>query len=131
MFVQDPETCQCSCKHSEADCRFRQLELNERTCKWVCESRLSCVPTHVSARLAFLFLYCNVYPLTKNVLLFCLTQKIRILVIIHLPNRAGRYIACDCLVHLVSKAGSVISCKSPSCIPYRRRFICDNECDIA
>ncbi|NP_001315526.1 vascular endothelial growth factor Ab isoform 1 precursor [Danio rerio] len=33
LFVQDPETCQCSCKHSEADCRSRQLELNERTCR--------------------------------------------------------------------------------------------------
>uniref|UniRef100_A0A672RW23 Vascular endothelial growth factor Ab n=1 Tax=Sinocyclocheilus grahami TaxID=75366 RepID=A0A672RW23_SINGR len=33
FFVQDPETCQCSCKHSEADCRSRQLELNERTCR--------------------------------------------------------------------------------------------------
>ncbi|XP_067247775.1 vascular endothelial growth factor Ab isoform X5 [Chanodichthys erythropterus] len=33
LFVQDPETCQCSCKHSEADCRSKQLELNERTCR--------------------------------------------------------------------------------------------------
>uniref|UniRef100_A0A673NJS2 Vascular endothelial growth factor A-A-like n=1 Tax=Sinocyclocheilus rhinocerous TaxID=307959 RepID=A0A673NJS2_9TELE len=33
LFVQDPETCQCSCKHSEADCRSRQLELNERNCR--------------------------------------------------------------------------------------------------
>ncbi|XP_046730136.1 vascular endothelial growth factor Ab isoform X2 [Silurus meridionalis] len=33
LYVQDPETCQCTCKHSEADCKLRQLELNERTCK--------------------------------------------------------------------------------------------------
>ncbi|KAL7882962.1 hypothetical protein SRHO_G00006200 [Serrasalmus rhombeus] len=33
LFVQNPETCQCSCKHSEADCKLRQLELNERTCR--------------------------------------------------------------------------------------------------
>ncbi|XP_042603956.1 vascular endothelial growth factor Ab isoform X5 [Cyprinus carpio] len=33
LFIQDPETCQCSCKHSEAYCRSRQLELNERTCR--------------------------------------------------------------------------------------------------
>ncbi|XP_051974989.1 vascular endothelial growth factor Ab isoform X3 [Xyrauchen texanus] len=33
LFVQDPETCRCSCKYSEADCRSRQLELNERTCR--------------------------------------------------------------------------------------------------
>uniref|UniRef100_A0A8C1U9Q5 Vascular endothelial growth factor Ab n=1 Tax=Cyprinus carpio TaxID=7962 RepID=A0A8C1U9Q5_CYPCA len=33
LFVQDPETCQCSCKNSEAYCRSRQLELNERTCR--------------------------------------------------------------------------------------------------
>ncbi|XP_026866896.1 vascular endothelial growth factor Ab isoform X2 [Electrophorus electricus] len=33
LFVQDPETCKCSCKHSEADCRLKQLELNERTCR--------------------------------------------------------------------------------------------------
>ncbi|XP_072528829.1 vascular endothelial growth factor Ab isoform X2 [Salminus brasiliensis] len=33
LYIQDPETCQCSCKHSEADCKLRQLELNERTCR--------------------------------------------------------------------------------------------------
>ncbi|XP_064195228.1 vascular endothelial growth factor Ab isoform X3 [Anguilla rostrata] len=33
LFVQDPLTCQCSCKHSELDCKSRQLELNERTCR--------------------------------------------------------------------------------------------------
>ncbi|XP_051544213.1 vascular endothelial growth factor A-A-like isoform X4 [Myxocyprinus asiaticus] len=33
LFVQDLETCRCSCKYSEADCRSRQLELNERTCR--------------------------------------------------------------------------------------------------
>ncbi|XP_055046260.1 vascular endothelial growth factor Ab isoform X2 [Misgurnus anguillicaudatus] len=32
-FRQDPETCLCSCKNTEADCRSRQLELNERTCR--------------------------------------------------------------------------------------------------
>ncbi|XP_062322889.1 vascular endothelial growth factor Ab isoform X2 [Osmerus eperlanus] len=32
-FIQDPLTCQCSCKHTEADCKERQLELNERTCR--------------------------------------------------------------------------------------------------
>ncbi|XP_030637150.1 vascular endothelial growth factor Ab isoform X2 [Chanos chanos] len=32
-FVQDPDTCQCSCKYSEEDCRSKQLELNERTCR--------------------------------------------------------------------------------------------------
>ncbi|KAM4633418.1 vascular endothelial growth factor Ab isoform 2-T2 [Polymixia lowei] len=33
LFVQDPVTCQCSCKHSDEYCKDRQLELNERTCK--------------------------------------------------------------------------------------------------
>ncbi|XP_028808927.1 vascular endothelial growth factor Ab isoform X2 [Denticeps clupeoides] len=33
LFVQDPQTCKCFCKHSESDCRARSLELNERTCK--------------------------------------------------------------------------------------------------
>ncbi|KAG9333886.1 hypothetical protein JZ751_009405 [Albula glossodonta] len=33
LFVQDPLTCKCSCKHSELDCKSRQLELNERTCR--------------------------------------------------------------------------------------------------
>ncbi|XP_058273080.1 vascular endothelial growth factor Ab isoform X2 [Hemibagrus wyckioides] len=33
LFIQDPETCQCSCKHSEEDCKLKQLELNERTCR--------------------------------------------------------------------------------------------------
>ncbi|CAL8313636.1 unnamed protein product [Boreogadus saida] len=33
LFVQDPRTCQCSCKHTNEHCKERQLELNERTCK--------------------------------------------------------------------------------------------------
>ncbi|XP_037305519.1 vascular endothelial growth factor Ab isoform X1 [Pungitius pungitius] len=33
LFVQDPATCRCSCKHTDAICKGRQLELNERTCK--------------------------------------------------------------------------------------------------
>ncbi|XP_060758796.1 vascular endothelial growth factor Ab isoform X2 [Neoarius graeffei] len=33
LYIQDPETCLCTCKHSEADCKQKQLELNERTCK--------------------------------------------------------------------------------------------------
>lgn len=41
LFVQDPTTCRCSCKHTEEYCRERQLELNERTCKYVGEDRHS------------------------------------------------------------------------------------------
>ncbi|XP_026173953.1 vascular endothelial growth factor Ab isoform X3 [Mastacembelus armatus] len=33
LFVQDPATCRCSCKHTDEHCKERQLELNERTCK--------------------------------------------------------------------------------------------------
>ncbi|KAM4713061.1 vascular endothelial growth factor Ab isoform 1-T1 [Anableps anableps] len=33
LFVQDPSTCQCSCKHTVEYCKERQLELNEKTCK--------------------------------------------------------------------------------------------------
>ncbi|XP_056872651.1 vascular endothelial growth factor Ab isoform X2 [Takifugu flavidus] len=33
LFVQDPVTCRCSCKHTDEHCKDRQLELNERTCK--------------------------------------------------------------------------------------------------
>ncbi|XP_048841589.1 vascular endothelial growth factor Ab isoform X1 [Brienomyrus brachyistius] len=33
LFVQDPITCQCSCRYSELDCKSKQLELNERTCR--------------------------------------------------------------------------------------------------
>uniref|UniRef100_A0A3B3SQG7 Vascular endothelial growth factor Ab n=1 Tax=Paramormyrops kingsleyae TaxID=1676925 RepID=A0A3B3SQG7_9TELE len=33
LFVQDPITCQCSCRYSELDCKYKQLELNERTCR--------------------------------------------------------------------------------------------------
>ncbi|XP_034060251.1 vascular endothelial growth factor Ab isoform X2 [Gymnodraco acuticeps] len=33
LFVQDPTTCRCSCKHTDEYCKERQLELNERTCK--------------------------------------------------------------------------------------------------
>lgn len=41
LFVQDPATCRCSCKHTDEYCRERQLELNERTCKYVGEDRHS------------------------------------------------------------------------------------------
>ncbi|XP_072218127.1 vascular endothelial growth factor Ab isoform X1 [Leuresthes tenuis] len=33
LFVQDPATCRCTCKHTDEYCKKRQLELNERTCK--------------------------------------------------------------------------------------------------
>lgn len=33
LFIQNPLTCQCSCRNSDADCKARQLELNERTCR--------------------------------------------------------------------------------------------------
>ncbi|XP_053160175.1 vascular endothelial growth factor A isoform X3 [Hemicordylus capensis] len=33
LFVQDPQTCKCSCKYTDARCKLRQLELNERTCR--------------------------------------------------------------------------------------------------
>ncbi|MBN3306459.1 VEGFA factor, partial [Amia calva] len=35
LFVQDPHTCKCSCKFSQLHCKSRQLELNERTCRFV------------------------------------------------------------------------------------------------
>lgn len=37
LFVQDPATCRCSCKHTDEYCKERQQELNERTCKYVGE----------------------------------------------------------------------------------------------
>ncbi|KAG7475640.1 vascular endothelial growth factor A-A-like isoform X1 [Solea senegalensis] len=36
LYVQDPLTCKCSCKFTQLDCKSRQLELNERTCR--CET---------------------------------------------------------------------------------------------
>ncbi|XP_029928288.1 vascular endothelial growth factor A-A isoform X1 [Myripristis murdjan] len=33
LFVQDPLTCICSCKFTQLDCKSRQLELNQRTCR--------------------------------------------------------------------------------------------------
>nr|XP_061789689.1 vascular endothelial growth factor A-A-like [Nerophis lumbriciformis] len=42
LFVQDPLTCKCSCKFTQLDCKSRQLELNERNCRFVyltCEKR--------------------------------------------------------------------------------------------
>lgn len=33
LFVQNQQTCQCSCKNTEADCWAKRLELNERTCR--------------------------------------------------------------------------------------------------
>lgn len=35
LFVQDLLTCKCSCKFTHLDCKSRQLELNERTCRFV------------------------------------------------------------------------------------------------
>ncbi|KAM6953993.1 LOW QUALITY PROTEIN: vascular endothelial growth factor Ab [Aplochiton taeniatus] len=36
LFIQDPLSCQCSCKHSVEYCKERHQELNERTCR--CDS---------------------------------------------------------------------------------------------
>ncbi|MEQ2251178.1 hypothetical protein ILYODFUR_008221 [Ilyodon furcidens] len=33
LFVQDPSTCRCTCKHTLGYCKQRHLEINERTCK--------------------------------------------------------------------------------------------------
>lgn len=33
LFVQDPQTCKCSCRNTDSRCKARQLELNERTCR--------------------------------------------------------------------------------------------------
>ncbi|XP_069464872.1 vascular endothelial growth factor A, long form isoform X2 [Ambystoma mexicanum] len=33
LFVQDPQTCKCSCKFTDSRCKSKQLELNERTCR--------------------------------------------------------------------------------------------------
>ncbi|XP_075060570.1 vascular endothelial growth factor A, long form isoform X2 [Mixophyes fleayi] len=33
LFIQDPQTCKCSCKNTDSHCKKRQLELNERTCR--------------------------------------------------------------------------------------------------
>ncbi|XP_077443594.1 vascular endothelial growth factor Ab [Stigmatopora argus] len=33
FFLQDPQTCRCSCKHTDQFCKDRQQELNERTCR--------------------------------------------------------------------------------------------------
>ncbi|XP_030640655.1 vascular endothelial growth factor A-A isoform X2 [Chanos chanos] len=33
LYVQDPDTCKCSCKFTQLHCKSRQLELNERTCR--------------------------------------------------------------------------------------------------
>ncbi|XP_053737669.1 vascular endothelial growth factor A-A [Synchiropus splendidus] len=33
LFVQDPLTCKCSCKFTQLNCKSRQLELNEGTCR--------------------------------------------------------------------------------------------------
>ncbi|CAJ0944770.1 unnamed protein product [Ranitomeya imitator] len=32
LFIQDPQTCKCSCKNTDSRCKTKQLELNERTC---------------------------------------------------------------------------------------------------
>ncbi|XP_026228081.1 vascular endothelial growth factor A-A [Anabas testudineus] len=33
LFLQDPLTCKCSCKFTQLDCKSRQLELNQITCR--------------------------------------------------------------------------------------------------
>ncbi|CAI9594505.1 unnamed protein product [Staurois parvus] len=40
LFVQDPQTCKCSCKNTDSRCKTRQLELNERTCRLVFTSHM-------------------------------------------------------------------------------------------
>lgn len=40
--MQDLLTCKCSCKFTQLDCKSRQLELNERTCRFVA------VPTYTA-----------------------------------------------------------------------------------
>lgn len=35
LYKQDPQTCKCSCKFTDSRCKSRQLELNERTCRFV------------------------------------------------------------------------------------------------
>lgn len=45
LFTQDPVTCRCSCKHTDEHCKERQLELNERTCKWVSTCTRTCATT--------------------------------------------------------------------------------------
>ncbi|MBN3287172.1 VEGFA factor, partial [Polyodon spathula] len=39
LFVQDPHTCKCSCKFTHLRCKSRQLELNERTCRFVTKNK--------------------------------------------------------------------------------------------
>uniref|UniRef100_A0A8B9RNJ2 Vascular endothelial growth factor Aa n=1 Tax=Astyanax mexicanus TaxID=7994 RepID=A0A8B9RNJ2_ASTMX len=41
LFVQDPLTCTCSCKFTQLHCKSRQLELNERTCRFVLRTFLT------------------------------------------------------------------------------------------
>uniref|UniRef100_A0A8C2PNR9 Vascular endothelial growth factor Aa n=1 Tax=Cyprinus carpio TaxID=7962 RepID=A0A8C2PNR9_CYPCA len=45
LYVQDPLTCKCSCKFTQLQCKSRQLELNERTCRFVYElsPRATCI----------------------------------------------------------------------------------------
>ncbi|XP_053457518.1 vascular endothelial growth factor A isoform X1 [Nycticebus coucang] len=43
LFIQDPQTCKCSCKNTDSRCKARQLELNERTCSML-EGKGSLVP---------------------------------------------------------------------------------------
>ncbi|XP_073527764.1 vascular endothelial growth factor A, long form isoform X5 [Phyllobates terribilis] len=33
LFIQDPQTCKCSCKNPDSRCKAKQLELNEKTCR--------------------------------------------------------------------------------------------------
>uniref|UniRef100_A0A8C5S5J5 Vascular endothelial growth factor A n=1 Tax=Laticauda laticaudata TaxID=8630 RepID=A0A8C5S5J5_LATLA len=35
LYKQDPLTCKCSCKFTDSRCKSKQLELNERTCRFV------------------------------------------------------------------------------------------------
>ncbi|XP_067884012.1 vascular endothelial growth factor Ab isoform X2 [Heterodontus francisci] len=33
LYIQDPETCKCSCKFTHLRCKSKRLELNERSCR--------------------------------------------------------------------------------------------------
>uniref|UniRef100_A0A2D4HNK1 Vascular endothelial growth factor A n=1 Tax=Micrurus lemniscatus lemniscatus TaxID=129467 RepID=A0A2D4HNK1_MICLE len=35
LYKQDPLTCKCSCKFTDSRCKSKQLELNERTCRYL------------------------------------------------------------------------------------------------
>lgn len=86
--MQDPLTCTCSCKFTQLHCKSRQLELNERTCRFVYErfwwtKQLNAVPRFPPATVCFTLAcrsFCGVCVCVCVFVLSCLSVLLCMLI---------------------------------------------------